>query len=178
MMDQGERELIGVARIARPRGVHGEVIADLLTDFPDRFAPGQQVYLQLFGGEVEIATLGSIRFHQGRAILHLEGVDRIEDAERLRSAIVSVTREELVPLPADTYYDFDLVGCRVETKTGESIGTVRRVDHYGASPLLVIDGRPAGRPAELLVPFVAQICPEVDLSARRIVVDPPEGLFE
>lgn len=178
MMDQGERELIGVARIARPRGVHGEVIADLLTDFPDRFVPGQQVYLQLFDGEVEMATLESIRFHQGRAILRLEGVDRIEDAERLRSAIVSVTREELVPLPADTYYDFDLVGCRVETKTGESIGTVRRVDHYGASPLLVIDGRPTGRPAELLVPFVAQICPEVDLSARRIVVDPPEGLFE
>jgi len=178
MMDQGERELIGVARIARPRGVHGEVVADLLTDFPDRFAPGQQVYLQLFGGEVEIATLDSIRFHQGRAILHLEGVDRIEEAERLRSAIVSVTREDLVPLPADTYYDFDLVGCRVETKTGEWIGTVRRVDHYGASPMLVIDGRPAGRSAELLVPFVTEICPEVDLSARRIVVDPPEGLFD
>ncbi len=178
MMDQGERELIAVARIARPRGVHGEVIADLLTDFPDRFAPGQRVHLQLSSGEVEVAILDSVRFHQGRAILRLEGADRLEEAERLRSAIVSVTREELVPLPEDTYYDFDLVGCRVETKTGEWIGTVRRVDHYGAAPLLVVDGRPAGRPAELLVPFVALICPEVDLSARRIVVDPPEGLFD
>ena len=178
MMDQGERELIAVARIARPRGVHGEVIADLLTDFPDRFAPGQRVHLQLSSGEVEVAILDSVRFHQGRAILRLEGADRLEEAERLRSAIVSVTREELVPLPEDTYYDFDLVGCRVETKTGEWIGTVRRVDHYGAAPLLVVDGRPAGRPAELLVPFVSQICPEVDLSARRIVVDPPEGLFD
>jgi 16S rRNA processing protein RimM len=177
-MDQGERELIAVARIARPRGVHGEVIADLLTDFPDRFAPGQRVHLQLSSGEVEVAILDSVRFHQGRAILRLEGADRLEEAERLRSAIVSVTREELVPLPEDTYYDFDLVGCRVETKTGEWIGTVRRVDHYGAAPLLVVDGRPAGRPAELLVPFVALICPEVDLSARRIVVDPPEGLFD
>jgi 16S rRNA processing protein RimM len=178
MMDQGERELIAVARIARPRGVHGEVIADLLTDFPDRFAPGQRVHLQLSSGEVEVALLDSVRFHQGRAILRLEGADRLEEAERLRSAIVSVTREELVPLPDDTYYDFDLVGCRVESKTGEWIGTVRRVDHYGAAPLLVVDGRPAGRPAELLVPFVALICPEVDLSARRIVVDPPEGLFD
>ena len=178
MMDQGERELIAVARIARPRGIHGEVIADLLTDFPDRFASGQRVHLQLSNGEVEVATLDSVRFHQGRAILRFMGVDRVEDAERLRSAIVSVTREELVPLPADTYYDFDLVGCRVETKTGEWIGTVRRVDHYGAAPLLVVDGRPAGKPAELLIPFVAQICPEVDLPARRIVVDPPEGLFD
>lgn len=178
MMDQGERELIGVARIARPRGVHGEVVADLLTDFPDRFAPGQRVYLQLAGGEVEVVTLETVRFHQGRAILRLVGIERIEDAERLRSAIVSVTREELVPLPADTYYDFDLVGCRVETRSGEPIGTVRRVDHYGAAPLLAVDGRAEGRAAELLIPFVTQICPEVDLTARRIVVDPPEGLFE
>jgi 16S rRNA processing protein RimM len=178
MMDGRGHELIAVARIARPRGLYGEVVADPQTDFPERFAVGAQLHLQLSSGEVEIAELASVRWHQGRILLRLVGIDSVEQAERLRGAVLSVTRDELALLPDDTYYDFDLVGCRIETASGEWLGTVCRVDHYGAAPLLVVDGREVGRPAEMLVPFATAICPEVDLERRRIVVTLPEGLLD
>lgn len=190
-------ELIAIARIARPHGLRGEVVADILTDFPDRFAELASVCLRLPAGEVIERRLERSRLHQGRVVLKLAGVERIEETEPYRGATVLISYEQLIPLPPDSYYDFDLVDCQVVRRLGAAgatlgdaetpeaaetpgtseliIGRVTGVEHFGAAPLLVVV-TPEGR--EHLIPLAAAICVEVDVRRKRILVDPPEGLLD
>jgi len=168
-------DLISIARIARPQGVHGEVIADLLTDFPERFDALDRVTIRLADGSLLDSRLTRHRMHKGRIVLKLEGFDDMNRAEDLRGASVVLERRQLVPLPADSYYHFDLVDCRVVTVAGRELGRVTEVQEFGAAPLLAVRDE-AGR--ELLIPFTREICPEVDIPAGLITVDPPEGLLD
>jgi 16S rRNA processing protein RimM len=106
--------------------------------------------------------------------LKFAGCDSVDTAEGLRGARVMISRDELVELPEDTYYDFELIGCEVVGAGGQQLGRVDAVQNYGAAPLLVIrDGK-----RELLIPLVLSICVEIDTARKRIVVDPPEGLLD
>ena len=172
--DVREDDLISVARIARPQGLRGEVIADLLTDFPERFARLGRVYVKRADGRLLLLDLENSRLHKGRVALKFAGFDSISGAEELRDARVLVPRDQLVELPEDTYYDFDLIGCEVAAIDGRHLGRVEEVQNYGAAPLLVV----RGGARELLIPLVLSICVEIDTGRKRIVVNPPEGLLE
>jgi 16S rRNA processing protein RimM len=168
-------ELIAVARIARPQGIRGEVIADLLTDFPERFAQLDEVRIAKPGRQVEVMRLEKARPHQERIVLKLQGCDSRNAAEALRDARVFVTRSQLVVLPKDTYFDFDLIDCAVSTTAGLTVGKVVRVHDFGAAPLLAVlckDDR------EILIPLASAICVDVDVAQKRIVIEPPEGLLD
>src|SRR5262245_8330894 len=102
----GLAELFAVARITRPQGIRGEVSAELLTNFPDRFARLTEVYLAKPNGAPERRPLEASRLHKGRVILKLKGCDTRNEAESLRDARVLVTGAQLVKLPADSFYDF------------------------------------------------------------------------
>ena len=172
--DVRQDDLICVARIARPQGHRGEVIADLLTDFPERFARLGRVYVKRADGRLLLLDLENSRLHKGRVALKFAGCDSIPGAEELRDARVLVSRDQLVELPEDTYYDFDLIGCEAVATGGQYLGHVKEVQNYGAAPLLVV--RDGAR--ELLIPLVLSICVEIDTGRKRIVVNPPEGLLE
>ncbi len=168
-------ELINVARIVRPQGRNGEVIADLLTDFPERFARLDMVRIRLANGERLTLKLVRARPHKGRVILKFEGYDSIDQAEMLRHAHLVITREELIDLPENTFYEFDLIGCEVVTVAGKPVGRVTRVQNFGAAPLLsVVDQERR----EYMIPLALSICVGIDTKQKRIVVDPPEGLLE
>jgi 16S rRNA processing protein RimM len=170
----GEDDLIKVARIARPQGNRGEVIADLLTDFPERFAKLDRVYVKRLSGELLILELENSRLHKGRVALKFTGCDSINAAEELRGASVMIPHDQLVELPEDTYYDFDLIDCEVTTTDGAWLGRVTQVQNFGAAPLLAVqDGN-----RELLIPLVLSICVKIDTAQKRIVLDPPEGLLD
>ncbi|MDX2031651.1 MAG: ribosome maturation factor RimM [Blastocatellia bacterium] len=171
---RGDEELISIARIARPQGVRGEVIADLLTDFPERFAAIEIAHLRWPDGRVRKLALERARIHKGRVLLKFAGCDDRDEAEAFRDASVLVTREELVELPADTWYDFELVDCEVRTTAGVLLGKVVEIHRYGAAPLLDVRGE--GR--EALIPLAHSICVEIDPANKRIVVDPPDGLLD
>ncbi len=174
-LPQKSEDLISIARIARPHGNRGEVIADLLTDFPDRFESLDEALVKRASGEIVTLPLDSARLHKGRVVLKFAGYDDINTAERLRDSHLCVTREQLVELPEGTWFEFDLVDCEVLTNSGARLGRVTGVQQYGAAPLLAVqsdDGR------ELLIPFALSICIEIDPANKRIVVDPPEGLLE
>src|SRR5262249_44804863 len=117
---------IGIARVARPHGIRGAVIADLLTDFPDRFDELDEVRVENATGQVRELGLESWRLHGHRVILKFEGYDTMSAAEELRGARVVVDKEQLVRLPEDTYYDFDLIGCEVATSSGDWLGRVAK----------------------------------------------------
>ena len=174
--DLSSVELVAVARVAKPRGVKGEVACDLLTDFPERFDGLAEVIAVFPGGRRERLKLEGHWLHGGRVILKLEGFDSPETAAALAGCELTVPESEAVELEEDEFYDWQLEGCRVETVEGREVGTVREVLHTGgAAPVLVILDE---RERENLVPLAESICVEVDVAARLIRVDAPEGLLE
>lgn len=167
-------DLISVAHITRPQGIRGEVIADLLTDFPERFSKLGAVTVRKASGELVTLQLQQSRPHKGRVVLKFSGIDDMNSAETLRGARVLITADQLVKLPKDSFYEFDLVDCEVITADGRLIGKVTGVQRFGAAPLLVVnDGE-----REHLIPLASSICTDVNIEQKRIVVDPPEGLLD
>ncbi len=166
-------ELVAVAKVARPRGIKGEVIADLLTDFPDRFDGLETVTGVMPDASRRELTIERHWFQSGRVVLKFAGIDTIEEAEPLRNAEICVPESDAVELEIGEFYDWDLAGCRVETVEGETIGTVREIMRTGGPEILVVDGA-----KEFLIPFAEAICVEVDIDNKLIRIDPPEGLLE
>jgi 16S rRNA processing protein RimM len=167
--------LLTVGRIARPHGIHGEVVVIVRTDFPEqRFGVG--AVLQTDPTSAGPLTLESVRPHHDRLIVRFAGIPDRTAAEALRDVLLCVDSADLSP-PADPdeYLDHQLVGLAAVTPVGEVVGEVVAVEHAPASDLLVVR-RPAGQTA--LVPFVVAIVPEVDLVAGRVVLTPPDGLLD
>jgi 16S rRNA processing protein RimM len=172
---------VTVARILRAHGRRGEVAAEILTDFPERLD-------QLPSVELWNARTGSRRVglrgcrlttsRGGQALLHFEGSDSIDDAEKLVGYEVRIPFSERMPLPEASYYVGDLIGCEVWECGGVSpasiLGPVRDVQFTGGTPLLEVNTAKG----ELLIPLAQEICVSVDLTARRIEVILPEGLRE
>ncbi len=167
-------DLVTIAKVARPHGIRGEVTADILTDFPERFAELESVTAKLADSSLAELKVEKFRFHQHRVMLKFAGIDTVEDAEQLRNAEICIDEADAVELEADEYFDWELEGCRVATLAGQELGTVAEVMRTGGTEILII----RGGEKEFLVPFAEAICVEVDIENKRIVVDPPEGLLE
>ena len=166
--------MVLVGRVARPHGLRGHVIVTPETDFvEDRFKTGATFWTRSERGQ-EVLTVNSARVQNGRPVIGLEGFGSIEDVERLAGLDLRIPEDSLLPLDPGAYYVHDLVGCAVETISGEPVGEVRRVEGGAGASVLSVEG-PRG---EVLVPLAADICVEVDIAGRRIRVNPPEGLLE
>jgi 16S rRNA processing protein RimM len=192
--DPSQPKYVAVARILRPRGNKGEVAAELLTDFPERLRERSNVWLAQGSGEPRETRLVSFwmdRNHPGEGIFHLAGVASIGEAEKLRGLLVEIPFEQRAELPPGSYFVTDLIGCSVFERPRAAaafasppcfaaeapalLGRVRDVYFPGegrpGTPLLALE-TPEG---ELLVPLAEEIC-RVDLAARRIEVELPDGL--
>jgi 16S rRNA processing protein RimM len=143
------------------------------SDFADeRFAAGQVLHVKR-GEIVEPVTVVLSRFHDGRWVVSLSGIETMDAAEALRGLDLRIPEDALRPLEAGSFYVHELVGCEVRTMAGDRVGVVDRVDLATGVPVLVVRG--AG---EVLVPFADAICRRVDMVGRVIDIDPPEGLIE
>jgi 16S rRNA processing protein RimM len=174
--DLNSVELVIVARVAKPRGVKGEVAADLLTDFPERFEWLEELIAVFPGGRRERLALEGQWLHGDRVVLKFEGYDSPEESAQLAGCELAVPEDEAVELEEGEFYDWQLEGCRAVTVEGRELGAVREVLHTGGeAPVLVIRDD-TGR--EHLVPLAESICVEIDTDAKLIRVDAPEGLLE
>ena len=174
MADGRWDEMAVVGRIARAHGNRGQVILNLETDFPEaRFSPGAELFVTR-GDRVERLTLTSVRFHAGRPVVGVAGIESMDAAEALAGLELRVPVVQLASLPKGMFYRHDLVGCRVETRRGDTVGIVREVEGTLDGSRLVV----AGEGGEVLIPLASEICTAVDPAAKRIVIDPPEGLLE
>ena len=196
-MSDTERNVqwVQVARILRPRGNKGEVVAELLTDSTDRFSTCKRVFLQKDNEKptpVGLERFWLDRNHPGMGVFHFSGCATISDAEKLRNFDVLLPIDERAPVPAGKYFVTDLIGCTVfqlaetEPKLASApcsmeeapyvIGTVRDVffpgEDVAGTPLLQVETSTG----ELLVPLAEDICVRVDVEERRIEVRLPEGL--
>jgi 16S rRNA processing protein RimM len=167
---------ITLARLVRPRGIRGELLAESLSGRRERFSGLREVRLFAGGrieGEGRPALVEAAWWHQDRLVLKFIGIDSIPDAEAVRGAAVCIPASARAELPPGEYYQDDLVGCEVvERSTGQSLGRVVEWREFGGPPLLVV-GSPE---SELLIPFAASICVAIEPDRRRIVVELPEGL--
>ena len=154
-------------------------MADLLTDFPERFDEQPRVWLRAPGAaapEREM-TVTDWREHLGRVVLSFNECASMNDAEALRGYDVVIAWEKRRPLPEDEVYIAELDGCTlIEERTGETVGTVVDVDRETSNNALLVVAVP-GR-GELLVPFVKAYAPRWDVAARTLHMQLPEGLLE
>lgn len=169
-------DLVAVARVLRTRGLRGEVVAELLTDFPDRFDGLERLIAVWPDGKRESIELEEHWLQAKHIVLKFAGYDSIETARALVGTEMTVLEAERVELSDDAYYDWELTGCRVSTTSGTHIGKVRGVMHTGSTDLLVVDGEMTGR--EHLIPLADEICVEIDTVDKLIRIDPPDGLLE
>jgi 16S rRNA processing protein RimM len=183
---------VWLARLRRPQGRKGELYADILTDFPERFAERKQLWLLTDASPSRpgLAPAPSPRqvmlanhwLHKGGIVLHFEGVNSINDAEALAGLLVAIPREQRAPLAKDEAYIGDLIGCTVfDVAAGEpkAIGDVESVDRSaGPVPLLVVRSANPKRIEEILIPFAKSYLLKVDLEAKRIEMALPAGLVD
>jgi 16S rRNA processing protein RimM len=165
---------IVIARIARTRGNRGEVLADLYTDFPDRFDALEEVWLESEQGFRQRMAIEESWEHKGRRVLKFSGVNSISSAEEYVGRWVVIPADQAMPLPEGVYYDHDLVGCTVQDFQGNSLGIVQEVHHIAGNNLLAV----SNGEKEYLVPAVESICKQISIQEKRILVELPEGLMD
>ena len=166
--------LINYGKITRPHGLKGEVILIPFSRRPDSLPGINYIYIDREDSEEpEMLTVSGCRLHKGTAIIKLDGVDSIDDAEELRGAEVLVDTDDLGGLEEDEYYWFELIGLDVYAEDGSFIGKVEDlIDRAHQSVLVVRDGE-----AEALIPLAEPIIKEIDLENSKIVITPVEGLL-
>ena len=169
-----------IAAVVCARGKRGEVAAEPLSSRMERYALLKQVFLFGPGGPLEERRpfeIQSVWLHRGRVIFKFEGVDSISGAERLRGAEVRIPLAARFEAAPGEYFHSDLIGCEViDSESGETLGRVRGYSELGGPGLLEVQRD--GAAGELLIPFARSICVEIDVKARRIRVNLPDGLKE
>jgi 16S rRNA processing protein RimM len=182
-----------LAELLRPQGRKGELLAELYTDFPERFKGRGQVYLAMadFRGtkaEARAAEVTSywlpVGKNRGRVVLQFAGVDSINDAEKLAGLEVIVPHEERLPLEDESNYISDLIGCTVYDGT-QPVGVIQDVQFATTpdglrrleeiAPMLVLSSNEG---EELLVPFAKDFLVTIDAVAKRVDMVLPEGLLD
>jgi 16S rRNA processing protein RimM len=164
--------LLVIGRIGRAHGVRGDLFVEPLTDEPDvRFADDN--VLETSAGNS--LTVEFTKWHSGKFIVHFVGIDDRTAAENLKSIELSVEVDpNQMPDDPDEFYDHQLVGLSVRLLDQSEIGKVKEVIHLPSQDLLAVtvaDG------SEILIPFVIEIVPTVDVSGGFISIDPPRGLI-
>jgi 16S rRNA processing protein RimM len=191
-VSQTPDDWIWLARIRRAQGRKGEVLAEILTDFPERFSERKRLWLlpsnSSVGAPTALSTapeaprreveLVSHWLHKGNVVLHFAGIDSISAAETLAGLIVAVPRAQRVTLAEDEVHIADLIGCSVFDVGGAEsalVGAIENVDRSaGPVPLLLVKSAKG----EVLIPFAQSYLRKLDIGARRIELALPEGLID
>lgn len=162
-----------VARIGKPHGIRGEVTVQVLTDAPsDRFVPGTEFVVE--PASAGPLTVESARWNKDILLLAFEGIETRNQAETLRGAKLFIETEELDEDDDEGWYEHELVG--LEARVGSQVvGKIAALHTMPVQDLLVVEA-PDGK--EILIPFVEQIVPEVNVAEGFVLLTPPDGLFD
>ncbi len=161
-------EFVTVGKLGRTRGVRGELYIIPLTDFPERFENIREIFISSRDGwkPIKVASTGNIG---GRLVIRFDGVESKEDAARFTNRELAVTKDQLIELPKDSYYIFELIGCRVYVDgTEEPIGEVFEVDQLPANDVYRIR---SNENVNFVVPALKRFVKSVDIAGKKIVID-------
>ena len=167
----GEPVFLAVGKLRRPHGVHGEIIMDVLTDFPERIHPGMILYT---GPQRQPLRLHGLRWHGSAMLVEFDGYETPESVGELRNQYTCVPTADRPPLPEGEYYQHQLIGLKVVSEQGETLGSVSEILSTGANDVYVV--RPEiGK--EILIPAVDDFVVAVDLERGELRVRLLPGLL-
>lgn len=162
-------EYITIGQVLAPWGLEGKLKVEVITDFPHRLSPRSQLYV-----DRQPVTIAGTSWQKGKAIIKLEGIDSVEQAEELRDKTLEIHRRQLETLPEGQYYHFQLIGLEVWTTEGKRLGKVIRVLSAPSNDNYVV----SGEKGEILIPAIEDVVKSVDLESGRITIEAIEGLLD
>ena len=174
-LDNSRAEDVVIARIVKARGIRGEVTCAVETDFPERFASLESVTVWMPDDARLSLKVEDHWFHGDRVILKFEGYDTMTAAQGLTGGRLVIADSDVESLQDGEFFERQVVGSEVATADGLRLGRVTSVMRTGGTDVLVLAGED-GR--EHMIPFADEICIEVDVEAKRITVNPPDGLLD
>ena len=167
-MKSSDLDFITIGRVLAPWGIRGKLKGEVMTDFPERFAPAATVYINR-----QQMTVEGAEWHKGGVIIGLNMINNVEAARRLRGQLIEISHSQVYPLPEGQYYHFQLIGLEVWTTGGELLGIIAEVlvgpsnDNY----VVVGDG------GKMLIPAIEDVVKSVDLDSGRMVIEAIPGLL-
>ncbi|MFC1958117.1 ribosome maturation factor RimM [Chloroflexota bacterium] len=162
-------EFITIGKILSPWGTGGKLTVEVATDFPQRFDPSSIVYIAQ-----KPVTIESTEWQRGKAIIKLNTINSLKDAEELRGELVEIEHGQLYSLPEGQYYHFQLVGLEVWTTQGELLGNITEILTASSNDNYIVNGAKG----EILIPAIEDVIKSVDIHKGRLVIEPIEGLLK
>ncbi len=167
----GEPLYLAVGRLLRTHGLKGDLLMEILTDFPERIKTGQVLYV---GSEHQPLSIRGIRGHSSGLIISFPGIDTPEQAAELRNQLAFVRADEIPPLPDGEFYQHQLLGLRVVSEDGQQLGKIEGIIETGANDVFIV--RQLNN-AELLLPNISDVVLDVNLAQGEIQVHLLPGLM-
>ncbi|MFC2016226.1 ribosome maturation factor RimM [Chloroflexota bacterium] len=167
-MQSSKPEFIAIGKILASWGFKGKLKVEVVTDFPQRFAASSKVYINQ-----QPMTIDSAEWHKGKAIIKLNTIDSIEDADKLQGQLVEIHHSQLHPLPEGQYYHFQLIGLEVWTTQEELLGNITEILTGPGNDNYVV----SGTKGETLIPVIEDVIKSIDLDKGYLVIEPIEGLL-
>ncbi|MCU0305364.1 MAG: ribosome maturation factor RimM [Thermoanaerobaculales bacterium] len=174
MVEPADRSWLVIGRVVKPHGVQGDLLVEIVTDFPERLTEGVVFGVGGEDGPRSHHEVVRARVHKGRWLLSVRGLRDRDAADSWRGHYLYLPEQSLDELPEGFVYEHHLVGLACRSPLGEDLGEVRGLDRGpGQQRLVVRRGR-----REFLVPYVPEIVTAVDLEAGTVTVDAPPGLLD
>lgn len=173
-MNPKPSDLIAVGAIVAAHGVKGNLKIKPLTDDPERFKELQLVYVELKDDSVIQLHIKDIKINDGFILLAFDEVSDRNTAESLRGGLICITKQELLPLSDNEFYQFEVVGYDVKTTNGELLGKVEEILDLSANDVLVVKSREK----EFLIPLIREVIKKINRERKEFVIEPIDGLLE
>lgn len=165
--------LISIGEVTTTQGHRGEVRVRPLTDFPERFKANACLHFEK-AGQVRNLTIETVRPQKNMLIVKFKEIPDMNSAEEIKGGVLKISKDELKALPGDTYYIFDIIGMKVETDEGVSLGTISDVLQTGSNDVYVV----AGETKQYLIPALKEIVRHIDKNQKIMVIKPLAGLLD
>lgn len=169
------KDYFNVGKIVNTHGIKGEVKVVRITDFEDRFERGNTLYFfHDKASEPITLTIKNHRKHKQFDLLQFESYDSINDVEKLKNGLLTISKEQQEPLTDGDYYYHEIIGCEVFTSSGDKLGKVVEILSPGANDVWVV--RRQGQ-KDALIPYIDDIVKSVSVTDKKILIEPMEGLL-
>ena len=166
------QEILEIGQIVGTFGIKGMVKVVPFTDDIKRFNDLKKVYVENKKKKEEY-EIEQVSYHKNMVILKFKGIDKIEDAEKLRDSYLKINREDAVPLEENSYFIVDLIGLDVETQEGNLLGKLEDIYNTGSNDIYVVKDE-LGK--QILLPAISDVIKKVDLESKKIIVHLLKGL--
>ncbi|ASN05748.1 ribosome maturation factor RimM [Virgibacillus necropolis] len=168
-------KMFNIGKIINTHGIRGEVKVHRISDFDDRFEVGETLLLVMENKQPIQLEIDSHRTHKGFELISFKGFNNINDVEHFKGSYLKITESQLTDLEEDEYYYHEIIGCNVYSINEEMLGTIKEILSPGANDVWVVK-QPKGK--DLLIPYIEDVVKSIDIDAKKVVIEPMEGLLD